>query len=62
MEKTQLRKRVESFLWRLSMAVLVFSVEWISANIGMLDLSPAVTGVLALMAGELSKYLNTKRV
>ena len=60
MEKTQLRKRIESFVWRFSMAVAVFSVEWIAANAGLLDLPPAVTGTLALMAGEVSKYLNTR--
>ena len=60
--KSELRKRVESFAWRLSMATLVFALEWVSANAGLLDLSPAVTGLLALMAGEISKYLNRKAV
>jgi hypothetical protein len=58
--KSQLQKRTESFIWRFSMAVLVFSLEWVAANAGILDLSPAVTGVIALMAGEVSKYLNSQ--
>lgn len=62
MYKSQLRKRIESFLWRFSMAVLVFSAEWISANAGLLDLPPSVTLVIALIAGEVSKYLNRKGV
>lgn len=53
-------KRVKSFSWRLGMAVLAFSVEWTMANLGILDLSPMITGVLALALGEVSKYLNTK--
>lgn len=60
--KTELRKRLESFAWRLSMATLVFVSEWVAANAGLLDLSPAMTGILALVAGEISKYLNRKAV
>lgn len=41
------------------MATLVFTLEWVSANIGILDLGTTVTGIVALMAGEVSKYLNT---
>lgn len=53
-------KRVKSFSWRLGMATIAFSVEWMMANLGILDLSPMITGVLALALGEVSKYLNTK--
>lgn len=58
--ESQLMKRVKSFSWRLGMAVLAFSVEWMMTNLGILDLSPMITGVLALALGEVSKYLNTK--
>lgn len=58
----QFIKRAKSFAWRLGMVTLVFVLEWISGNIGLLELSPQVTMVLGLMAGELSKYLNTKSV
>jgi hypothetical protein len=44
------------------MVSLVFALEWVSGNIGLLELSPQITLVLGLMAGELSKYLNTKGV
>lgn len=53
--KSQLQKRIESFFWRFGIAVLVFSAEWFASNVGLLDLSPAVTGVLALIAAEISK-------
>lgn len=58
--ESQLMKRVKSFSWRLGMATIAFSVEWMMANLGILDLSPMITGVLALALGEVSKYLNTK--
>ena len=58
--ESQLMKRVKSFGWRLGMAIVAFSVEWMMANLGILDLSPMITGVLALALGEVSKYLNTK--
>lgn len=58
--ESQLTKRIKSFTWRLGMAVIAFSVEWMMANIGILDLSPMLTGILALALGEVSKYLNTK--
>lgn len=61
-EKSQLQKRVESFLWRLFMATLVFATAFVAENVSALELSPTVTGILALMAGELSKYLNSKGV
>lgn len=57
----QLLKRSKSFAWRLGMALLVFGAEWISTNIGLLELSPAITGIVALLAGEVSKYLNTRK-
>lgn len=56
----QLKKRLKSFAWRLGMATLVFSLEYISVNVGMLDLPIWLTGVIALAAGEVSKYLNSK--
>lgn len=59
--KIQLNKRLQSFTWRLAMALLVFGLDWIAQNIGLLELDVAVTGVIALMAGEVSKYLNNKR-
>ena len=58
--ESQLMKRVKSFSWRLGMATIAFSVEWMMANLGILDLSPMITGVLALAIGEVSKYLYTK--
>lgn len=53
--------RLKSFAWRLGMALIVVTVDFIAANLGVFDLSPAVVGVASLFLGEVSKYLNTKR-
>lgn len=57
---SQFVKRLKSFTWRLGMVTLVFGLEWVSSNIGLLELQVQVTMVLGLIAGEISKYLNTK--
>ncbi len=57
----QILKRIKSFTWRLAMAMAAFGAEWTLSNIGILDLSPMMTGILALVLGEVSKYLNTNK-
>lgn len=57
--ESAIMKRIKSFLWRLGMAVVAFVVSWVLANLELLELSPVTTGVLALVLGEVSKYLNT---
>jgi hypothetical protein len=56
----QLKNRLKSFGWRLGMAVIAFAIDWILKNIALLDMGTAPTVVLALVLGEISKYLNTK--
>lgn len=58
----QLMKRLKSFIWRLGMAVVAFSVAWTLENLELLDLSPMATVVLTLVLGEISKYLNRNAV
>lgn len=60
MEKSALRKRVESFLWRIGMMTAAFIVTAVADNIGMLEFSPVVTTVLGLVLGEISKALNSR--
>lgn len=57
---SQLTKRIKSFLWRLAVAVAIFTIDYIAANLGIFDLPPAVVGVISLMLGEVTKFLNTK--
>jgi hypothetical protein len=55
---TQLVKRLKSFLWRGGMMGLAFTLEWMTSNVGLLELSPMATTVAGLMLGEVSKYIN----
>ena len=54
-------KGLKSFAWRLGVAVTIFSLEWITTNIGVLDLQPVLTGIIALVAIELTKTPNTNK-
>ena len=53
-----LKKRLLSFAWRLGAYIIVAALAWIGNNIGLLELNPAVTTVIALVLGEVTKYLN----
>lgn len=55
----QLLKRIKSFLWRLGVATATFVLAWVSENIGLLELHPALTGIIALALSEVTKYLNS---
>ena len=54
-------KRIKSFLWRLGSYLVVAALAWISDNIGLLELSPMLTTVIALVLGEITKALNTPK-
>jgi len=55
---TQLMKRVKSFTWRLGALLVVTALAYVSDNVGMLELSPMATAVIALLASEGTKYIN----
>ncbi len=56
--RNQFTKRLKSFAWRFGVAVAIFSLEWVTSNIGLLELHPALTGAIALVAAEITKVLN----
>lgn len=56
----EFKNRFKSFLWRLSAIVAVAVLEFVSDNIGLLSWSPQITGVIGLVVGEMTKYLNKK--
>jgi hypothetical protein len=58
----QFTKRLKSLMWRAGMMALATFVSFLAGNFQELGFSPAVTGVLGLVLGEVSKYLNTKSV
>ena len=57
---TQFLKRLQSFGWRLGSYLLVAGLAWISNNIGLLELPAYATAIIALVCGEITKFLNTK--
>lgn len=60
MNTEELKKRFLSFLWRLAGMSLVALVGFVGQNLNLVNLSPAVMGVAALIVGELTKFLNNK--
>ena len=54
----QLVKRIKSLLWRAAMMGVATVVLALSDGVTGLGLSPIVIGVLGLIFGEISKYLN----
>lgn len=58
--QTQFSKRFMSFVWRLGSYLVIMGLAWISNNVGLLELSPFWTTIIALVSGEVTKYLNTK--
>jgi len=53
-------KRFKSFAWRLGSYLAVSAVAFVGENVGLLELGPFWTTVIALICGELTKALNTK--
>lgn len=56
-----MKNRLKSFAWRLGSYLVISGLAWISQNAGLLELSPMATTVIALMSGELTKYLNSNK-
>ena len=52
--------RFKSFGWRLAAYIVVAALAWISNNLGLLELPAYITTIVALILGEVTKYLNTK--
>jgi hypothetical protein len=51
-------KRLKSFAWRLGNYLVVMALAWISENIGLLELPPIYTAIIALVTAEITKQLN----
>lgn len=56
--KTILVKRTKSFLWRLGGVSAVAILNFIADQIGLFDLPILVVGIIGLVIGEVTKYLN----
>lgn len=58
-EQSQWKKRLYSFLWRLSAYAIVAVANYTVENITDLGLDEPYTIIIALVLGEITKYLNT---
>ena len=59
--KTILTHRVKSFLWRFGSYVLVSVIGLVLDNLSLLELDPKIVTVVALVLGEVTKWLNTEK-
>ncbi len=50
--------RTKSFFWRLGAYVVVAILNFIAENIGLFELPPLIVMLVALVCGEVTKYLN----
>lgn len=57
--KTILIKRFKSFVWRLGGMVAVAVLNFVGGQLGLFNMPPEVVGVVALVIGEITKYINT---
>lgn len=55
-----MKNRLKSFAWRLGAYIGVSALAWISNNLGLLELPGFLTVTIALIIGEITKYLNTQ--
>lgn len=59
MSNYMLLKRLQSLAWRGGMMAIAAFLSYLSAHLGVLEVSAPVTAVIGLVLGEVSKYLNT---
>ncbi len=57
-----LKTRIKSFAWRLSVYIGVAVVGFLGQNSGLFISDPTIVAVIALVCGEITKFLNTQKV
>ena len=53
-----LKKRFQSFCWRLGGMVVAFVLAFILQNLKLVGLNPTLTTIIGLIIGEVTKYYN----
>ena len=54
----QLEKRLKSLIWRAAMMAVVAVIDVVLQELTMFNMPDAVTLILGLVLGEISKFLN----
>jgi len=57
--KKVLRKRFNSFLWRIGAVTAIAAVDFAAENLGLFNLPMSVAVFLGLILGELTKFIRT---
>lgn len=57
--KEQFLKRLKSLAWRMGMMLAAFLVAFALDNLAEFRLDPAITMILGMILGEISKALNS---
>ena len=57
--KVQIIKRLKSFAWRAGAFVVVAGLSALVDILGIVKVDPLVITIVSLVAGEVTKYLNT---
>lgn len=55
----QLKKRIKSFLWRTGAVMVIAGLNFIVKEVGGLGLPVWAVGMIGLIGGEITKWLNT---
>ena len=58
MQTEEILKRLKSFGWRTAVMVLIALISWLMENIGLFGLPIWAVGLIGLVAGEITKWLN----
>ena len=56
----ELKNRILSFVWRFGAYIVVAALGFLLESISALNLAPEIYAIIALMFGELTKFLNNK--
>lgn len=55
-----MNNRIKSFLWRFGAYVVVSALSFVVANLADLGVNAQLVAVIALIVGEITKWINTE--
>jgi len=59
--REQIIKRFKSFAWRMGSYVVVAGLAAIPDFLGLFSIDPSIIAVVALICGELTKFVNSQK-
>ena len=58
--KNLIINRLKSLVWRVLWMVVAVGLGFLAENLNLFGFSPAFVGIVGLVLGEISKYVNNK--